>query len=37
MFPLELFSHYPDTDTSHWLSEDVKWMVVDLLRGEILV
>ena len=37
LFPLELFSHYPDTDTSHWLSKDLEWIMVDFFRGKLMV
>ena len=37
LFPLELISHYPDTDTSHWLSKDFKWIMVNFFGGKLRV
>ena len=37
LFPLEIFSNYPDTDISHLLRVDVKWIMVKIFRGKLMV
>ena len=27
LVPVEIVSHYPDIDSSHWLREDVQWII----------
>ena len=35
--PLEIFIHYPDIDISHWLREDVHWMMNKVFRENLRV
>ena len=37
LVPLEILSHYPDIDNSHWLKEDVQWVVDKVSREKFIV
>ena len=37
LFPLEIVSHYPDSDISHTLSVDVKWIMLKVFRVKLMV
>ena len=37
LVPLEILSHYPDIDVSHWLREDVQWIMGKVFREKLMV
>ena len=37
LVPLEILSHYPDIDISHWLRNHVHWMMDKVFREKLLV
>ena len=37
LVPLEILSHYPDIDISHWLGEDFQWIMDKAFKEKLLV
>ena len=35
--PLEILSHYPDTDIYHWLSGRLQWIMDKVFRERLMV
>ena len=37
LVPIEILSHYPDIDISHWFRERVQWIKDKLFREKLMV
>ena len=37
LVPLEILSHYSDSDISHWLRENFQWNIDKIVREKLMV